>query len=809
MIVRRPAVAASMATVLVALALAPVHAADLTQATIVVSEDGKPRDANAFEMLADEVHKRTGVRWEVSSDWPAADRAVIALGLVSDAEHFAAKYATKVADSAKQLGEDGYSLQTFDDRSAPTVIIAGHDRRGVLFGVGRLLREMEMSNNKVELADALNVVTTPRYPLRGHQLGYRPKTNSYDAWDLPQWEQYYRDLIVFGTNAVELLPPRTDDAATSPHFPRPQLEMLTGMSKLADDYGLDVWIWFPALDHDYDKPKVLDAALKEWEEVFAAMPRLDAVFVPGGDPGHTHPRDLMAMLAKQVPGLRKHHPEAEIWISPQGFSQEWLDEFLEILRNDPPKWFTGVVYGPQVRVPLPKLREMLPENFPIRHYPDITHTRQCQYPVPDWDTAFAITDARECINPRPIDESYIFRLTQPHTVGFITYSEGCNDDVNKFVWSALGWDPDQDVADILREYSGYFIGPQHREGFAQGLFALERNWRGPLLTNVQPDVTLAQFQALERAATKSDLENWRFLMGLYRAYYDAYVRRRLIHETATDAVVLDVLRQHESRGALKVIDEADQVLRRSERPVARATRARIDELADMLYHTIELQSSVPKYRAISVDRGATLDTVDYPVGDSRYFEAQFAEIRAIKDEVSRHKRLAEIVNWTNPGPGGFYDDLGNTSAQPHLVGGLPFHEDPASFDSPRNGVEEAPDVDLAQAPPFRMSWINHAESLYDAPLRMRYTNLHPSARYKLRVVYAGDMPEMKIRLVANDETEIHPFITKSNPVAPIEFEIPAAATKSGELNLAWSREPGIGRNGRGCQVSEVWLFRVQ
>jgi hypothetical protein len=70
------------------------------------------------------------------------------------------------------------------------------------------------------------------------------------------------------------------------------------------------------------------------------------------------------------------------------------------------------------------------------------------------------------------------------------------------------------------------------------------------------------------------------------------------------------------------------------------------------------------------------------------------------------------------------------------------------------------------------------------------------------------MPEMKIRLVANGETEIHPFITKPNPVAPIEFEVPASATRRGELNLAWYREPGLGRNGRGCQVSEAWLIRV-
>jgi hypothetical protein len=808
MTIQRFVLVAWNATFVGLLACSPAVAVDLTQATIVVTTEGKARHAKAVAMLVEEVHKRTGIEWEIATDWPARDRAVIALGLASAAERFAAPYSEAITKSTERLGRDGFSIDTFDDRSAPAVIIAGRDPRGVLFGVGRLLREMRMTPGKIDLTDRLHVATTPRYALRGHQLGYRPKTNSYDAWDLPQWEQYYRDLVVFGTNAVELLPPRTDDAATSPHFPRPQLEMITGMSRLADEYGLDVWIWFPALDHDYDNPKVLDAALKEWGQVFAAMPRLDAVFVPGGDPGHTPPHKLMAMLARQVPGLRAHHPHAEVWISPQGFSQAWLDEFLDILRNEPPEWFTGIVYGPQVRVSLPALRQMVPERFPIRHYPDITHSRQCQYPVPDWDTAFALTSARECINPRPVDQSHIFRLLQPHTVGFITYSEGCNDDVNKVVWSALGWDPDRDVADILREYSGYFIGPQHREGFAQGLFSLERNWRGPLVTNSQVDVTLAQFQELERAATPADLSNWRLLMGLYRAYYDAYVRRRLIHESAIDAEVLDVLRQHESRGALKVIDEAEQVLRRAEQTVAPELRARIVDLADKLFSTIRLQSSVPRHRAIAVDRGATLDTVDFPVGDSRYFHAQFAEIRALDDEAARRDRLDKIIHWTNPGPGGFYDDLGNPSAQPHLVRGLPFNEDPASIDSPRIGFEEAPDVDLSQAPPYRVSWINHAESLYDAPLRIRYASLDPSARYKIRVVYAGDMPEMKIRLVANGQTEIHPFIAKSNPVVPIEFEIPTSATQGGELDLAWYREPGLGRNGRGCQVSEVWLIRT-
>jgi hypothetical protein len=143
-----------------------------------------------------------------------------------------------------------------------------------------------MLDGQVTLDDEFSSNTAPHYPLRGHQLGYRPKTNSYDAWDLATWEQYLRDLVVFGCNAIELIPPRSDDAASSPHFPRPPMEMMIGMSRLADEYGLDVWIWYPAMDKDYSDPKTVEFALEEWAEVFKKLPRIDAVFVPAAIRAH-------------------------------------------------------------------------------------------------------------------------------------------------------------------------------------------------------------------------------------------------------------------------------------------------------------------------------------------------------------------------------------------------------------------------------------------------------------------------------------------------------------------------------------------
>ena len=91
---------------------------------------------------------------------------------------------------------------------------------------------------------------------------------------------------------------------------------------------------------------------------------------------------------------------------------------------------------------------------------------------------------------------------------------------------------------------------------------------------------------------------------------------------------------------------------------------------------------------------------------------------------------------------------------------------------------------------------------------MHYADLDPAAEYRLRVVHSGDAPDQKLRLVANGSFEIHPYMLRTWPPAPQEFPIPRAATSGGQLTLSWTRQPGLGGDGRGCQVSEVWLIRA-
>lgn len=801
-----------------------VSTIDLKDAVVIAPESLSRREQKAVRVLVEEVGKRTELQWPVARRLEPGAHSAIVVGSDQALRQKGIGIPRGLLSEGGTLASpEGYRLRATTSSGLALVMVSAAGERGVLFGVGGLLRSLQMSKQKVSLSGPLEIVTSPKYRLRGHQLGYRPKTNSYDGWNVLMWEQYFRDLAVFGTNAIELIPPRSDDQPTSPHFPLPPMQMMIEMSRLADEYGLDVWIWYPAMDKDYSNPETVEFAIREWGEIFKALPRVDAVMVPGGDPGHTEPKYMMALLEKQTQNLRRYHPQAEMWMSPQSFDEAWMNEFFEII-NQQPAWLSGVVYGPQMRIDVSALRQRLPERYPIRLYPDITHSVECQFPVPDWDLAYALTEGREVINPRPLDYADIFQVQASHSIGFISYSEGCNDDVNKILWSSLGWDPEKLVVEILREYSSYFISDRLRDGFAQGILNLQENWRGPLLSNENVETTLEEFQDMEGSASPDELENWRFQMGLYRAYYDAFVRRRLVNETNAEEQAMGVLGEIRRVGArpnpldvgdetveptsgvslLELMDRAEKYL---DDPLpnfsARDLRTRILELGEALFQSIHMQLAVERYQAEAVSRAANLDTLDVPLNNEPWLKQLFSEIRKLTSYNARYNAILEILNRTDPGPGGFYDNFGDLSQQPHLVRGPGARSDPEFRHSALVG-HGYPEWSRA---PFPKAWKCWAESLFDAPLQAQYQGLDPNAQYRIRVVYSGDAPHVKIRLDCNGKHPIHPLINKPWPPKPLEFDIPRDATTTGNLTLTWHREAGLGHNGRGCQVAEVWLIR--
>lgn len=779
---------------------------DLSKSQIFSPTD-KATLLRSVEILQNEVAKRTGIQLPVAKKLPKSG-SIILIALESDLSKLPEMY-RKAVSALPATQNEGFKLATVPQSN--TVIVAGKDARGILYGVGRLLRKTEMTQGKWQVSDRLTISTSPRYPMRGHQLGYRPKTNAYDAFTVAGFDQYIRELALFGANTIEILPPRTDDDATSRHMKVPAAQMIVEQSRICNSYGLDVSIWYPNMGKNYIHPDSIAKELAEREQVFASLPRLDGVFVPAGDPGELEPDVLFAWLEKEAVTLQKYHPKAKIWVSPQVFrpTQRWFDAFFAHANREYP-WFGGVVFGPWVKIPVKKIREMLKPSIPIRHYPDITHNYAAQYPVPHWDLTWAMTLGRESINPRPFDEKAIHNALDQYGIGSVSYSEGTNDDVNKFVWSDQDWDPEMPVMETLRDYSRLFFGPAYHETAAQAIVDLENNWHGEAISNDGVANTLRQWQFMEQNAPLQLLQNPRFQMGLIRAYFDAYTRERLIYETALEYEARRALGAASTTGAIKAIRNAENVLEKAwKEPILAGYQQKCQDLADSLYKSIGAQLTMKKHGAMS-GRGNFIDLINMPLNDAPYLLDQFKRIEKLSSEAAMLKEIDQLLHRTDPGPGGFYDHFGDPESWHRVVPNLPWEEDPGSLESPRIGFgvglvgEEW--VDEIQATGFKgqitpRAWMKQAKTLYDQPLRIHYDHLEPTANYRIRISYTGRF-RSRMKMTTDDGQIIHDYLqTGEQPT--FEFNIPASVTADGKVTFEWT----CGEGERGSQVTEIWLMK--
>lgn len=749
---------------------------DLTRASVVVRKGARPAaEQTAAVMLVEEVEKRSGVKLTVRSDWPSQG-PVIAITSLKDVPEWGREV------PAGETRPEGFRLFVDERSAAPVVWIAGADARGALFGAGRLLRELGYGKGRVGLRAALDIRTAPVSKIRGHQIGYRTTANSWDAWTVAQYEQYVREQVFFGANALEDIP--LPESRRNPLMKVGRREMTRAASEICQRYGMDYWVWVPASVNlkDAEARKKLVA---QYDEVFADARTLSGVFVPGGDPGDNEPEDVLPFLAEVGPRLQAVHPKAKVWLSLQGFNERKAEAVYKWIDAGVPSWFGGIVHGPS-SPSVGGTRARLKGQVGLRLYPDLTHNKLSQYEVPQWDQAFALTLGREAVNPRAAEYAGIARRYLPMSDGFISYSDGVHDDVNKALWSALAWDPEKKVRDILTEYSRVHFWAAPAEETADAILALERNWRGSAIDNGAIEATLSEWQSLEKRAPEL-AGNWRWQMLLLRAVYDSYVRNRLMQDIGLEERAGSILAQAGSLGAEKAMTEGAAVLNEAVQQPARADlRQRIIELCAALWESVQLQTSVEKYHASGSERGAVLDFIDNPLNNRWWLEDEFKKVRAMSSEQEKVKRLVELARWESPGEGSFYDDLGNIRKSPHVVY--------------MDGEDNGPlfwwwDSGKSRA---RLSW-----QVTMWPREMVYEGLDPKARYVVKTTGYGQA------LLRVDGQRITPTVDGKEMAEYKEFPVPASALRDGRLVLTWDKAANEEHLNwrRQSRLAEVWLLK--
>ena len=765
---------------------------DLRNATVVVRQGGiPPGEEIAPKVLIEEVEKRTGIRWNLSRQWPDSGPVIAVASHAPGGSGPGALPRAADRDGPARRPE-GYLILTEElgNDGRQVIWILGADGRGALFGVGELLRNLDWGPGEISLPAPIHADTAPAVPLRGHQLGYRSHSNTYDAWDDARYEQYIRELIFFGVNAIEGIP--FQDDRESPHFRLSRRDMNRRLSEICAQYEIEYWLWTPA--GDLSDGQLYAETLARHEELYGDCPRIDAIFFPGGDPGNNPPQLVMPFLEDLSERLRRRHPEATIWMSLQGFSREAVEYVLRYLEETRPDWMGGLVAGPG-SPPIAETRKRLNLLYGLRHYPDITHTVRSQYPTVWWDVALGVTLGREPINPEPVRYSFIQEALASYTVGTITYSDGVNDDANKVVWSGREWDPRRDVRDILVEYARVFFGPGAAQTAADGILALERNWHGSLAENGGVDATYALWNRLD-AEFPELAGNWRWLMYQLRAHYDVYTRHRLLHEQSLERRVYQILLENAERDPDGAMDTARAVLAKAETERIRNDQyERIVEIADRLFEVIGMQTSVERHRASGVERGCVIDLIHYPLFNRWWLEDEFERIRGFEDTREKSDRLLTIAKWEDPGAGSFYDDVGNVGKMPRRIEGESVRTDPLLERSPNAGLMFW-DGGYSRTRP---SWQSYATRT----LGLRYGGLDPDAGYTLRATGYRE-PIVKANGVALEPREPGPYRIGEF----IVFDLAPALYRDGSLVVTWEPPDESHLNWREhSRLTEVWLLR--
>lgn len=769
---------------------------DFSAATVVVRSGDRPAAENvAPTVLTEEIARRTGLTWTVTDHWPARAESLIALSVKSALPAWKDQIpALALGSRALDLAE-GFSIRV-QDRSAdrpPTIFVTGTDPRGLLFGIGKLLRSLNWSPGVATLAPDFHADQSPRVALRGHQLGYRARANSWDAWTPAQFDQHIRELVVFGANSVENIP--FEDSAPSRLMQISRPEMNLAMADICARYDVDYWLWVP-VEFKLPDAEKQQAFLKQQEDFYRACKRIDAIFVPGGDPGDNLARELIPYVREMAALLQKHHPRARLWVSLQKFSPRDLDEFYRYLTNEKPAWLGGVVMGPS-SPSLESTRARLPKNYKLRWYPDITHTVRCQYEVPWFDPALGMTLGREPVNPRPVDLTAVYRAGYPFTDGFLTYSDGIHDDFNKNLWSQLGWDPDRTPRDVAIEYARYFFRPDLAEAAADALFALETNWRGSLAENGSVDGTLLQWQKLEEKLPAAE-RDWRFDLHLMRAYYDAYTRHRLLYETDLEKQALAALAQARGSGVEPALKQAREILNRATiHPTRQEWFDKLEAFAESLFQRIGYQTRMERYHASGSERGVVMDFVNYPLNNRWWLEDEFDRVEKLTEHAARLKRIDEIRRWENPTEGSFYDNLGHVGQSPR-VAKLLYLADALRYDEELPGPTQRWMGEQRRG--VRLAW----HTYLSPPPRMTYASLDPQARYTVRLFAQRTSPlkvdGVRAKLIRQGETY--------DQVQEQEFEVPPAALADGRLELTWDHIDEVELNWRNRHyVCELWVIK--
>jgi len=388
-------------------------------------------------------------------------------------------------------------------------------------------------------------------------------------------------------------------------------------------------------------------------------------------------------------------------------------------------------------------------------------------------------------------------------IGDVTHSSGTQDHFNQWMWQRLLWSPHRTVEDLVDEYARAWFGPEAAPRMSQAIFQLEENFeenpQKPLAEKEGIDRYLRLVrEAGERIPAIRMRDNWLWREYMQKALLDKHVQLNVRRQTALQKrIERHIAAAIERSGVNAAIEEALSWLEPSEEsePMRqlRQEALRLGEESDRLFGV----------------RSDAIFNLDHDFIGLGWLKRQLERARTASGD-EKSEMLRRIVDYENPGEGGFYDDAGTFKHAPHIVHGQPYTLSMLSE---------------ANRPSQRSLHFTQDE---DQGVTLRYGGLDAGSAYRIRFTFVRPRYQERHRGWMNQKSQTiyaDQFVLAKDLEIPeymseyFTFDIPPQATRDGGLVIRLEKAADVARGSRverevwrntdgwGTIVSEVWLMR--
>jgi hypothetical protein len=470
----------------------------------------------------------------------------------------------RIPDAPKE--PDSFALSTIagDDGSAPRdllvstrtiAIVNGHDARGLLYGLGRLLRLASSNSGASLVAPRIEERHTPAIRDRGVYFATHFQ-NFYEGAPLEEIDRYVEEMALWGFDQVHFwfdmnwFPEGFWRDAGSPGMR--MITRLRRISATAHSYGLEVGAvgvanegfrlqppaslkadasarrggYYPDSTICPSREGGMNMILDDRRRVLELLGPIDvftywpydsggcgcALCMSNGSWGATFLKigPQISQLVKQI------NPGARFYVSTWYMDPKERQLVYDQMKSSAP-WFDGTVSETKYEGERGALG-LSSARYAKLVFPEISM-------FDSYGDGYGTNGA----NPAPDRFIEVARRTVANGFGTELYSEGFYDDLNKVVWVSILWDPNRTATEIIGEYCNYYFGAKAAPAALELITGLEQTWGAAKLSGagseqVQHLANLAE--SLQRAIPADAGQGQARARALHdRAEMDALMKR--------------------------------------------------------------------------------------------------------------------------------------------------------------------------------------------------------------------------------------------------------------------------------------------